>query len=669
MTTASANLNPFVGLRPFEEDDRELFFGRDRDCEVLLNLVYSSPVTLLYASSGVGKSSLIRAGVVPKLRADTKLRVLVYSDWRAGFLQQLQELAGFADATDPEPGLCETLEASIVATHTELVLILDQLEEIFHYPEEELRLWEEIARVAYRPSTQIHVLLSIREDHLGDLEPLISLVPALMANGFRLETLAKEALHEAFSGPLGKLSPPWTAEKNLFERLLSDLQRTSPGPALRSRVEPGYFQVVCENLWESENRKGSRRLTHATFGEQGGAQGIVDRFVRRRLGGILTPQQQELLYAIARYLVLPTGGKVRLAAADLVGLVRREDFPQPTNGAFPEGSDQRPPLASPRRRAELVALLNRLCAGDMRILRRVSRGARTEFQLVHDLLGTILLGWREVFRAEWDAQLRRELEAEYEDRSLDDEQVRRRDEWRNQLGRAKDQLQTGGAKAVDAEVVDNLGEIAVDARLLDSKSAEEARNLLRKLGTDRPRTDVVSRQAQRAYSRAESVEYYASDILRPKRADFVRSTLVFLYHWALSTATSFASALLVGSVAGFFGWHVSFLGVPSIALASVGAAWAVVYQLESHQERYLIKGALRLQVLSAPFVPYRMAIEFWEFLAGYPLNFLFTSGTATIVGVAVMNLSGGGFTWAFTVTLLVLTLGMLGLYAESVMLI
>src|SRR5262249_27684222 len=137
MTVASVSRNPFVGLRPFEEGDRQLFFGRDRDREVLLNLVYSSPVTLLYANSGVGKSSLIHAALILELRRDTKLRILVYSEWRANFLQQLLELARFGEEIEPELGLFETLKASIKATNVEPVLILDQLEEIFHYPEEE----------------------------------------------------------------------------------------------------------------------------------------------------------------------------------------------------------------------------------------------------------------------------------------------------------------------------------------------------------------------------------------------------------------------------------------------------------------------------------------------------------------------------------------------------
>ena len=59
---------PYVGLVPFDESDAPYFFGRERDCEVLVANLTTARLTLLYASSGVGKSSVLRAGVLPRLR-------------------------------------------------------------------------------------------------------------------------------------------------------------------------------------------------------------------------------------------------------------------------------------------------------------------------------------------------------------------------------------------------------------------------------------------------------------------------------------------------------------------------------------------------------------------------------------------------------------------------
>ncbi len=56
-------LCPYVGLQPFEEADREFFFGRERDQRIIISNLLTSPLTILYGSSGVGKSSVLMAGV------------------------------------------------------------------------------------------------------------------------------------------------------------------------------------------------------------------------------------------------------------------------------------------------------------------------------------------------------------------------------------------------------------------------------------------------------------------------------------------------------------------------------------------------------------------------------------------------------------------------------
>ena len=60
--------SPYLGLRRFEEDEQSLFFGRDQTIEELLQLVRSSQFALVAGASGSGKSSLVRAGLVPQLR-------------------------------------------------------------------------------------------------------------------------------------------------------------------------------------------------------------------------------------------------------------------------------------------------------------------------------------------------------------------------------------------------------------------------------------------------------------------------------------------------------------------------------------------------------------------------------------------------------------------------
>ena len=79
--TGEQDFCPYVGLQPFREEDRDYFFGRSRDQRVVISNLYASHLTVLYGPSGVGKSSILRAGVVPQLRTSPNTAVVVFSDW------------------------------------------------------------------------------------------------------------------------------------------------------------------------------------------------------------------------------------------------------------------------------------------------------------------------------------------------------------------------------------------------------------------------------------------------------------------------------------------------------------------------------------------------------------------------------------------------------------
>ena len=67
---------PYVGPRPFEQTDREVFFGRDQEANELVSLITAHPTVLLYAQSGAGKTSLVRAALIPLLVNEQKFDVL-----------------------------------------------------------------------------------------------------------------------------------------------------------------------------------------------------------------------------------------------------------------------------------------------------------------------------------------------------------------------------------------------------------------------------------------------------------------------------------------------------------------------------------------------------------------------------------------------------------------
>jgi Novel STAND NTPase 1 len=122
-------VNPYNGLRPFDETDAASFFGREDDTEKLTSLVLADGFSAVVGLSGSGKSSLVRAGLVPRLRAKGSLVVVVVAgaDLGAEVLDALNEV------TIDDHGRRTVGEAlaAAVPTHGELVVVLDQFEELW----------------------------------------------------------------------------------------------------------------------------------------------------------------------------------------------------------------------------------------------------------------------------------------------------------------------------------------------------------------------------------------------------------------------------------------------------------------------------------------------------------------------------------------------------------
>jgi WD40 repeat protein len=403
-STAVLPETPYKGLTPYSEDDAPFFFGRDGWREIITDNLKAYRLTLLYGESGVGKSSVLRAGVAYHLHEEGRRNVadhgtpdtavVVFSSWRddplAGLVDCIGRAAGEGpgadrDRADTPVGLEDALEFCARRVRGRVYVILDQFEEYFVYHPVE-KVDEPFARefpgAVGRRDLRVSFLLSIREDAVAKLDRFKGRLPNLFDNYLRIEHLDRDAAREAIELPLqlyNSLHPPdgpVQIEPELVEAVVNDVEagRVVVGGAVGAvpsavgagaHVEAPYLQLVMTRLWDEEIDSGSRVLRLETLERLGGAEGIVTTHLDAAMSS-LPREERDVAASAFRYLVTRSRTKIAHSTSDLADWT---DIPEST----------------------LASVLEKLAGGDARILRPVGESS---FEIYHDVLAEAVLAWR-----------------------------------------------------------------------------------------------------------------------------------------------------------------------------------------------------------------------------------------------------------------------------------
>ena len=241
--------NPFPGLRPFRTDEDYMFFGREAQIADLLTLLRKHRFLAIVGTSGSGKSSVVRAGLLPELLGGGMSGA--GSAWEAVTLRPGGDPIGNlaralieADLYDTENedtlpqllaelnrsnlGLVETVQHSHLENGTRLVVLIDQFEEIFRLASRGLTTLDTaraFIRLLLEASEQrdcpIYVVLTMRSDYLGDCSQFSGLAEAVNAGEYLIPRFGRSQLQSAIEGPV-KVSEGEIAFR-LVQQLLGDL--------------------------------------------------------------------------------------------------------------------------------------------------------------------------------------------------------------------------------------------------------------------------------------------------------------------------------------------------------------------------------------------------------------------------------------------------------------
>ena len=271
---------PFKGLASFDVEDAEVFFGRERLVAEMVARLAGAPLMGIVGSSGAGKSSALRAGLLAALAAG----VLPGSeDWK---------LAVLRPGEHPARALEQTI--SEAAPGSRLVLAVDQFEEIFtncRDDAERAAFVDELVAAARDSRRRTLVLVAVRADFYGRCAAYPELSRLLGANHVLVGPMRRDELRRAIELPARRAD--LRVDSDVVDALIADLEG-----------EPGALPLLSTSLLELWQRRDGRRLRMSGYEQAGGVHGAIARLAENAYAR-LEPAQRE----VARRILLRLAGQ------------------------------------------------------------------------------------------------------------------------------------------------------------------------------------------------------------------------------------------------------------------------------------------------------------------------------------------------------------------------
>lgn len=288
MTAYNDNIlvNPFPGLRAFEEEEDILFFGREKQIDELLRKLRTSRFLAIIGSSGSGKSSLVKSGLLPSLHSG--LMSGAGSQWRIALFRPGNDPIGNLnealskngvlrdDQTQEELeinssinesilrrsslGLIEAYKQSGLDKKNNLLVLVDQFEELFRFSKYEkdaaegkrdsIAFINMLLKAAEQKELPIYVVFTMRSDFLGDCTEFRGLPEAINEGQYLIPRMIREERREAITGPIAVGGA--TIAPALLNRLLNDVGDNPDQLPL--------LQHALMRTWDSWTKKKNKQL-------------------------------------------------------------------------------------------------------------------------------------------------------------------------------------------------------------------------------------------------------------------------------------------------------------------------------------------------------------------------------------------------------------------------
>lgn len=287
--------SPYKGLRKFEPEDKDLFFGRDQFLTGLVNELEQTKLVLLLGASGSGKSSVVRAGLIPWLTQKYGSSRLVnltftpdinpFESFYASLVSKFKQTSAQI-AREAKSGTLTEVVTRLKKPDEYWFIFIDQFEELFTTSQNDKRdqFIASLVKLSQAKADSVKIMATMRADFLDKLDPYSALEQVTRKHRPMITAMEPNELRLAIEQPAAHHGVVFESE--LIEEIIKDIQG-----------QAGYLpllQYTLNLLWETQTQIGSindRTLKISNYRSLGGVRGALQKHVEEVYQALSNPEQ------------------------------------------------------------------------------------------------------------------------------------------------------------------------------------------------------------------------------------------------------------------------------------------------------------------------------------------------------------------------------------------
>ena len=380
--------SPFKFLDSYQQQDFDIYFGRERETNALYQSLSGVKHLLVYGPSGAGKTSLIECGLRNQfsdadwyaltIRRGANMTGSVFARINESLRKKIALQPATGLPTDPETGFGEAVERLFGERYQPVYLLFDQFEELLLLGSEtEKRDFFTRLQALIEYKTPCRILLVMREEFIGHLSEWEAICPSIFQHRFRLEKMGRANVQTVIQQILeaDQYKPFFQTQQPemLAAAILSKL------PDTQREIELAHVQVFLDELWhraaalqppEGGVATGQKPVLQSNLvREDDDLEHILDSFLKKQLRELAPAHGDKLPIELLATLISERHTKLQVSPADMEAALVK-------NGVT---------LVQP-----LAALLRDL--EQRRILRALKVGEQTQYEISHDVLARVVGG-------------------------------------------------------------------------------------------------------------------------------------------------------------------------------------------------------------------------------------------------------------------------------------